>query len=68
MITGVQAEIEKYTSENNKEKLDNSTGKLERIQNLKEEILNATSKEDIKNAMHKEFKSGDYKDLYGTGK
>ena len=42
-------------------------GKLERVEQLKEKILAAKEKNDLRNLMHEEFRSGNYKDIYGSG-
>lgn len=68
MISGVQKSIEKYEKDGNAEKLKIEKDKLERVKSLKEKIQSATDKNSLKNLMHDEFRSGKYKDLFGTGK
>ena len=67
MIAGIQTDIEKYEKEANTEKLNIEMGKLERVEQLKEKILAAKEKSELKNLMHEEFRSGTYKDIYGSG-
>ncbi len=67
MIEGIKKDIEKYEEEANTEKLNIEMGKLERVEQLKEKILAAKEKNDLRNLMHEEFRSGNYKDIYGSG-
>lgn len=67
MIAGIKKDIEKYEKEANTEKLNIEMGKLERVEQLKEKILAAKEKSELKNLMHEEFRSGTYKDIYGSG-
>ena len=67
MIAGIKKDIEKYEKEANTEKLNIEMGKLERVEQLKEKILAAKEKSELKNIMHEEFRSGTYKDIYGSG-
>ena len=67
MIEGIKKDIEKYEEEANTEKLNIEMGKLERVEQLKEKILAAKEKTDLRNLMHEEFRSGNYKDIYGSG-
>ena len=67
MIAGIQTDIEKYEKEANTEKLNIEMGKLESVEQLKEKILAAKEKSELKNLMHEEFRSGTYKDIYGSG-
>lgn len=67
MISGIQSDIEKYEKEVNQEKLDIEMGKLKRVEGLKEKILAAKEKTEIRNLMHEEFRYGTYKDIYGSG-
>lgn len=67
MIAGIQTDIEKYEKEANTEKLNIEMGKLERVEQLKEKILAAKEKSELRNLMHEEFRSGTYKDIYGSG-
>lgn len=68
MIAGIQKDIEKYKEEANEEKLSVENGKLERVSELREKILAAKDKVELRNLMHEEFRSGKYKDIYGSGK
>ena len=67
MIEGIKKDIEKYEEEANTEKLNIEMGKLERVEQLKEKILAVKEKTDLRNLMHEEFRSGNYKDIYGSG-
>lgn len=67
MIEGIKKDIEKYEEEANTEKLNIEMGKLERVEQLKEKILAAKEKTELRNLMHEEFRSGNYKDIYGSG-
>lgn len=67
MIAGIQSDIEKYEKEGNTEKLNIEMGKLERVNSLKDKILAAKEKNELRNLMHEEFRSGTYKDIYGSG-
>ena len=67
MIAGIKKDIEKYEKEAKLEKLNIEMGKLERVEQLKEKILAAKEKSELKNLMHEEFRSGTYKDIYGSG-
>ena len=67
MIAGIKKDIEKYEKEANTEKLNIEMGKLERVEQLKEKILAAKEKSELRNLMHEEFRSGTYKDIYGSG-
>lgn len=67
MIEGIKKDIEKYEEEANTEKLNIEMGKLERVEQLKEKILATKEKTELRNLMHEEFRSGNYKDIYGSG-
>lgn len=67
MIEGIKKDIEKYEEEANTEKLNIEMGKLERVEQLKEKILAVKEKTDLRNLMHEEFRSGNYKNIYGSG-
>lgn len=67
MIEGIKKDIEKYEEEANTEKLNIEMGKLERVEQLKEKIIATKEKTELRNLMHEEFRSGNYKDIYGSG-
>lgn len=68
MIDGVESEILKYEENKDTEKLNIAKEKLERVKNLKMKIEEVKDKTELRNLMHQEFRSGDYKDKFGSGK
>lgn len=68
MITGVESEIVKYEEAKDTEKLNTAKEKLDRVKDLKTKIEGIKDKIELRDLMHKEFRSGDYKDKFGSGK
>lgn len=68
MISGIEKDIEKYEQDGNIDKVNIEKEKLARVKGLKDDIQSANDKSSLKNIMHDEFRSGKFKDLYGTGK
>ena len=68
MIDGVESEILKYEEDKDTEKLNIAKEKLERVKNLKMKIEEVKDKTELRNLMHQEFRSGDYKDKFRSGK